>query len=110
MAQVNNYIYEKYNERGMRTFEKKVGKLLKNNGIKGNVICHNAYVKVQGRGSYLKVAEIEVNGDIVTLTEHTHDSIFWDNWEHPDSRDKRDLFLAVLENTIEELKDNIWHK
>ena len=100
---VHNYIYDKYNERGMKTFEKKVSKLLKDNGIQGNIICHNAYMKAQGRGSYLKVVEIEINGEITTLTEFTHDSTFWDSWENPTSKDKRDLFLAVLENTVEEL-------
>ena len=107
MIQVNNYIYDKYNERGMKTFEKKVSKLLKDNDIKGNIICHNAYMKAQSRGSYLKVAEIEVNGEITTLTEFTHDSMFWDNWENPTSKDKRDLFLAVLESEIELLKEYV---
>ena len=104
---VHNYIYDKYNERGMKTFEKKVSKLLKDNDIQGNIICHNAYMKAQSRGSYLKVAEIEVNGEITTLTEFTHDSMFWDNWENPTSKDKRDLFLAVLESEIESLKEEV---
>ena len=54
------------------------------------------------------MAEIEVNGEITTLTEFTHDSIFWDNWENPTSKDKRNLFLVVLENTIESLKEELW--
>jgi len=33
--------------------------------------------------------------------------MFWDNWENPTSKDKRDLFLAVLENTIESLKEEL---
>ena len=100
----SNYIYDKFNERGMKTFEKKVAKLLKDNGISGDFICHNAYMVRQSRGSYLKVAEIEVNKEIFKLKEHTHDSEMWDNWENPTSKDKRDLFLAVLEDRINDLK------
>ena len=107
MIQVSNYIYYKFNERGMKTFEKKVSKLLKSNGIEGNIICHNAYMKAKGRGSYLKIAEIEVNGEIITLTKFTHDSIFWDNWENPTSKDKRNLFLSVLESKVESLKEDL---
>ena len=104
---VHNYIYDKYNERGMKTFENKVSKLLKDNGIQGNIICHNAYMKCQCRGSYLKVIDIEVNGEIINLAEHTHDSQLWDSWENPSSKDKRNLFLAVLESQIETLKEYI---
>ena len=107
MIQVSNYIYDKYNERGMKTFEKKVSKLLKDNDIQGNVICHNAYMVRRGRGSYLKVAEIEINGEIVTLNKHTHDSVMWDNWENPTSKDKRNLFLSVLESKVESLKEDL---
>ena len=104
---VSNYIYDKYNERGVKTFEKKVAKLLKDNGISGDFICQNAYIEWSSRGSYLKVAEIEVNKEIITLAEHTHDSQMWDSWENPTSKDKRNLFLAVLEEKINDLKEEL---
>ena len=49
------------------------------------------------RGSYYKCAKIEINGEIEVLREHTHDTFIWDNWNEPTSKDKRNLFLAVLE-------------
>ena len=104
---VSNYIYDKFNARGMKTFEKKVDKLLKDNGIDGDFICHNAYMNWSSRGSYLKVAEIEVNKEIITLAEHTHDSQMWDSWENPTPKDKRNLFLAVLEEKINDLKEEL---
>jgi len=104
---VNNYIYDKYNERGMKTFEKKVTKLLRDNDITGTVICHNSYMRGQGRGSYLKFVDIEVNGEVINLAEHTHDSELWDSWENPTSKDKRNLFLAVLESQIQTLKEYV---
>lgn len=102
---VSNYIYDKFNERGMKAFEKKVAKLLKDNGINGNFICHNAYMEWSSRGSYLKVAEIEVNNEIIDLVELTHDSEMYDNWENSTTKDRRNLFLAVLEEKINELKE-----
>jgi hypothetical protein len=101
------FIYDKFQERGVKAFEKKVTKLLKENGIDGEFICQNAYMKGQGRGSYLKFADISVNGEIINLAEHTHDSQLWDSWENPTSKDKRNMFLAVLESQIETLKEYI---
>lgn len=103
--EVNCYIYDTYNERGMKAFEKKVVKLLKDNEIYGFFICHNAYMRGQGRGSYLKFADIEYKGEILNIAEYTNDSQLWDNWENPTSKDKRNLFLAVLESQIEVLKE-----
>lgn len=105
---VNNCIYDKYNERGMKTFEKKVEKLLRDNGIEGYIICQNAYMeRAGGRGSYYKQIEIEVNYNPITIKEHTNDSQMWDNWFEPTGKDKRNLFLAVLENRIDELKEQL---
>jgi hypothetical protein len=104
---VSSYIYSKFNERGMRSFESKVKKLLRENNIFGNVICHAVFVQRESRGSYLKRLEIEINGYIIRLSEHTHDSQFWDNWENPTSQDKRNLFLAVLESQIDDLKESV---
>lgn len=102
---VSCYIYDKYNERGMKTFEKKVTKLLKDNSVQGEVICLNAFMKSLGRGSYYKMLELEINKEIINLSEHTHDSELWDSWENPTSKDKRNMFLAVLESQIETLKE-----
>lgn len=100
-----NYIYDKYNERGMKAFEKKVAKLLKDNGIKGDIVCHNAYMKRgNGYNSYFCCAEIEVNKDILELKYHTNNSEAWDNWENPTGKDKRQLFLSVLEACVNDLK------
>lgn len=100
---VSNYIYDKYNERGMKSFEKKVRQLLRKNGIKGHIVCLNAGMeRSSGRGSYNKVAEIEVNGEDYTLKSHTHDSMLWDDFKAT-SKNKRQLFLAVLTENIEEL-------
>jgi hypothetical protein len=103
-----NYIYDKFNERGMKAFEKKVEKLLKVNGIDKDVICHNAYMKRGGgHGSYYRCIEIEVdnNREAIEICEHTNDSQSWDAWHEPAGKDKRNLFLAVLENKIDELKE-----
>lgn len=98
---VTNYIYDNYNERGSKAFIKKVAQLLKNNSIEGKIICHNAFMeRGNGRGSYYKCAEIEINGEIEVLREHTNDSLLWDNLEEPTAKDKRNLFLAVLEETF----------
>lgn len=91
------YIYDLYKERGVKAFEKKVNKLLKDNGLTGKAICHNAYLeRGSGYGSYYKVAVIELNGEDHILKSHTHDSELWDNWENPSAKEKRNLFLAVL--------------
>jgi len=100
---VNNYIYDKLFERGMKTFEFKVSKLIRTKLKRGNIICHNAYMeRGSGRGSYYKCIEIEFNGDVIVLREHTHDSELWDNWENPTTQEKRNLFLGVLENKLDE--------
>lgn len=102
---VANYIYTTYNERGMKSFEKRVGLFLRKNGINKDVICHNAFMeRGSGYGSYYKCAEIEISGEIITLKEHTNDSEMWDGFEAT-SKNKRDLFEAVLEEQIEELKE-----
>jgi hypothetical protein len=103
-----NYIYDKFNERGMKAFEKKVEKLLKVNGIDKDVICHSAYMKrASYPGSYYRCIgiEIEKNNEEIEICEYTNDSQSWDAWENPSTKDKRNLFLAVLENKIDELKE-----
>jgi len=98
---VNNYIYDKYNERGMKTFENKVAKLLKENEINGKIICHNAYMeRGSGKGSYYNTIEIEINSELHKLRQYTNDSMAWDEWENPTPKDKRNLFLAVLGEEI----------
>lgn len=104
--QIACYIYDKHYERGVKAFEIKTSKILWAAGINGIVICHNAFMeRGSSRGSYYKCIEIEINGENHIIREHTHDSMFWDNWEEPTSRDKRNLFLAVLENKIEEIQE-----
>jgi hypothetical protein len=105
---VSCYIYDKYNERGMKNFEKKVKSLLRKNKIFDDAICHNSYMRGITRNNYLKFAEIEVKGEVFSLAEHTHDSQMWDNWENPTPADKRNLFLAVLESKIEDLKIDLY--
>ena len=107
-TKVKNYIYDRFNERGMKSFERRVTKLLKDNCIEGEFICHSAYMKKgNGYGSYYKCIGIEINNnrEEIEIVEHTNDSQMWDNWYEPGTKDKRDLFFAVLENKIEELKD-----
>ena len=98
---VSNYIYDKYNERGMKTFERKLYKLLKDNDVKGEFIALNAYMRpAQDRGQYERCAELSIDGQVITLRENTNDSQSWDAWENPTTKDKRKLFLAVVENNI----------
>ena len=102
-----NYIYDKYNERGMKSFEIRIAKLLKSNGITGTSIALNAWFeRAGGRGSYNRVAEIEVNGETFKLTSHTNDSVAWDNFE-PTSKSRRLLFEAVLEDKIDDLVEEM---
>lgn len=104
---VINYIYDKYNERGCKAFEAKVKKVLKGTDINANeVICRNAWwEKSTGYGRYMRKASVEVNGVEITLTDVTNDSMGWDAWDSPASKDKRALFLAVLSELVNELKD-----
>lgn len=105
MLTVHNYIYDSFKERGMKSFEMRVSKLIWDSGItNANIICHNSYMeRANGSGSYYKCAEIELNGEIIILKQFTHDSELWDNWVEPTSKDKRNLFLSVLDNKISEL-------
>ena len=97
---VSNYIYDKYNERGMKSFQNQVKKFLKGSGIK-EVICHNAYMsRANGYGSYNKVIEIEIDQVMHTFSSHTNDSLLWDSFE-PTTKNKRDLFLAVISEDSE---------
>lgn len=103
---VSNYIYDNYNERGMKAFEKKVLKVLKDNNLSGDVICHGAFMRRgDGRGSYFFCAEIEIDGEVFVLNTHTNDSEAWDNWENPTAKQKRELFLSVLEDNVCLLKN-----
>lgn len=104
--QVSNYIYSKFNERGMRSFETKVKRMLKGIDYK-NVICRNAYLeRANGYSSYNCVAEIQIDNETYLLKSHTNNSEFWDNFE-PTDKNKRNLFLGVLENELTTLKENL---
>ena len=109
--ELSNYIYNNYNERGMKSFEIKVKKLLKNNGITANtVICHNAFMeRANGRGSYYNVCEIEIDNNIFHLKSRTNDSMAWDYFSD-DTKSKRNLFLAVLSEKINKLKELIFEE
>jgi hypothetical protein len=110
---VSNYMYDKYNERGMKAFEKRVKNFLsiqfKDQSISAKeVICHNAYMeRGNGYGSYYKVIEIEIDGIDFKVISHTNDSETWDNWYNPTSKDKRQMFEAVIEMEIESLVEQI---
>lgn len=102
------YIYNKLNERGIKSFEKKVANILQENGIVWDIICHNAWMeRASGRGSYYFCAEIEVSNEIFKLKSYSNDSIAWDSWNEPTSKEKRSLFLAVLKDKILTLKEEI---
>jgi hypothetical protein len=99
-----NYIYETYNERGTKSFETKVKKELRSINLDAKeVIMHNAYWEKVGCGSYVRIAEIEIDGDIISLSDNTHDSWGWDAWNNPTSKDKRFLFLDILQTTKNQL-------
>lgn len=102
-----NYIYDNHKERGIKAFEKRVSKLLKNNSIEGKeAITLNAYMeRANGRGSYYRVAEIQIDGEVHKLRDFTNDSMAWDGWENPTPKEKRQLFEAVLFSKVEELKE-----
>ena len=105
---VNSYIYDTFNERGMKIFEKNVKLFLKRQGIKGDVICYNAYMRrAAGYACYWQICEIQINKQIYTLKQRTNDSQILDNWTNPTSKEKRELFFAVLEKQIFELKNLI---
>lgn len=107
--EVLNYMYDKYNERGMKAFEKRVKNFLsvwfQDQSITAKeVICQNAYMeRGHGYGSYYRVAIIEIDGTSYSFSSHTNDSQAWDNWSEPTSKDKRDMFEAVLNMDIENL-------
>lgn len=106
---VANYIYDKYNERGMRAFEKRISKILKANGLtQGEAIAHNAFMqRGNGSGSYYRVAEIQIDDEIYFLKNHTHDSTIWDDWNDPTPKQKRQLFEAVLLDEMVSLLEQI---
>lgn len=99
--EVHNYIYNKFHERGMKAFEKKVAKILRSKGLtQGTFICSNAYmIRGNGSGSYYKCIELSFGGhNFDTIKEYTNDSVLWDDWENPTAKEKRNLFLSVFEN------------
>ena len=101
-------IYDKFNERWMKAFGKKVASILRQNEIFGDVICLNSWMeKGNGSGSYNFCAQIEVDSEELVLKSHTNNSEAWDNWDEPSAKDKRNLFLSVLENEIDTLKNEI---
>jgi hypothetical protein len=99
---VLNYIYTTYNERGMKAFQNRVKKTL--NGLKAKeIICHNAYMsRGNGYGSYYKVIELQIDGNLLSFSTHTNDSQMWDNFETT-SKNKRQLFEAVLNENLTEI-------
>ena len=105
-ANVANYIYDKYAERGVKAFESKVKALLEENGIYGDVICHNAWMQHSGSyGRYINVAEIEIDRQTHYLKSGHNNSEAYDEWINPTSKDKRELFLAVLNDEIDSLRE-----
>ena len=111
--EVSNYMYDKYKERGMKAFEKRVKSFLsmqfKEHKIDvKEVICQNAYMdRGNGYGSYYRVAIIEIDGTSYSFSSHTNDSEAWDSWSEPTSKDKRDMFEAVLNMDIENLIEQL---
>ena len=102
-----NYIYNQYNERGMKSFEKRVSNVLKTHGITGESIALNAWMeRGSGYGSYYKCCKIQVNGVDFILKVHTHDSQMWDDFEAT-KKEERQLFEAVLNEEIENLLELI---
>ena len=107
MTTFSNYIYNDFKERGTISFERRVLATLKRNKITGDAIAHNAYFeRGNGSGSYYKCLEIEIDGENYTLRSHTNDSCAWDAFE-PTAKNKRQLFEAVLNECIEDLKREI---
>lgn len=105
---VHCYIYDSYYERGMKSFENKVAKILKDNSITGELTCLNAWKeRASGYGQYYNCLQLSFNGRDYYLKSRNTDSEAWDNWEEPTTKDKRDLFLAVLENEMEDFKQQI---
>lgn len=104
---VYNYIYDEFNERGMKAFESRVSKFLKSKGLSGEAVCLAAWMeRASGRGSYNKIAEIEVNDCRYKLVSHTNDSMLWDALEDT-PKEKRALFEAVLAEEIDTLLESI---
>ena len=101
---VLNDMYDKYNERGTKAFEKRVKKTLRDNDIKADeFICLNAWMeRGSGYGSYYRCIEYSIDGDTTTLSSHTNDSQAWDNFETT-NKNKRQLFEAVLTDNIYKL-------
>jgi hypothetical protein len=105
--EVTSYI-GKYNERGRKSFENKVASILRQQNLIGDFKCDNAYMKrANGSGSYYMCADIILDNHIFHLKKHTHDSEMWDNWNEPTTKEKRNLFLSVLENEIDNLCEQI---
>lgn len=103
---ISNYIYDRYNEKGMKYFERRVNQVLKDNGVNGDIICHNAWMKrASGYGHYYMMAEVEVNKELFTLKKLTTDSEAFDNWDASNKRQTRNLFLYLLSEKIDELKN-----
>ena len=103
---VDSYIGD-YNERGRKAFKKRISSILKTQDITGHVICIDAYMKrASGYGSYYKCIEIQIVSDDIYMKEHTNDSTMWDNFEGS-TKEKNDLFEAVLYSKVENLKDEI---
>lgn len=106
---VLNDMYDKYNERGMKAFEKRVKKTLRDNSVKADeFICHNAWMeRGSGYGSYYRCIEYSIDGHKTTLSSHTNDSEAWDSFNYSFNRDKRQLFEAVLSMEIKSLIEQL---
>ena len=105
---VHNYIYETYNERGVKAFEKRVNKFLKEKGITGLFICLNAYKeRASGYGQYKDVIEFQLKGNGHLFKFHNTSAPDWDEFEGT-SKEKRNLFETILyskDRIIEDLKE-----
>jgi hypothetical protein len=102
--EVSNYMYDEYNERGMKAFEIRIKKILRDNDINVNeFICHNAWMeRGSGYGSYYRCIEYSIDGDMTTLSSHTNDSMAWDDFGQT-NKERRQLFEAVLIDNIYKL-------
>jgi len=91
-------------------FDKKVQKLLPKEV--NEIYLSSCGMKREGRGSYNYFLDFSLNnGQVITLTSHTHNSEAWDNWQDLESGfTKHDNFnknvcLMILEENKEFLQE-----
>jgi len=100
--EVSNYMYDEYNERGMKAFELRIKKILRGKDIK-EFTCHDAWMeRGSGYGSYYRCIDYSIDGEMTTLSSHTNDSMAWDDFGQT-NKERRQLFEAVLTDNIYKL-------